>query len=176
MNSSGEYDTDILQWSERQASALRELARRRRELSNELDWEHVAEEIEDVGRSGSVAAQSLLRRILIHVIKAISSPDSTSMLHWRSEVVGFHGDLLDRITPSMRTRLDLSNLWQQAVRQAEANLAVHGRSVAPSLPRQCPLPLEDILDPAFDFLQAVEVARKQIGGTSSTPPSPPATS
>ena len=164
MNRSTAYDDDILEWSEQQATALRALARTRHDLSNELDWENVAEEIEGVGRSELVAVQSFIRQILIHIIKAVSAPDTTLMLHWRTEVIAFHGDMLDRITPSMRPRIDLSKLWQQAFKRAEADLGVHGRSVAPALPGRCPLALEDIVDPAFDFVKAVEAVRKQIDG------------
>jgi Domain of unknown function DUF29 len=163
MNHAADYDTDILEWSEQQASALRDLARTRRDLSNMLDWEHVAEEIEDVGRSQFLAVQSLVRQIFIHMIKAVSAPDATSMLNWRKEVGAFHRDLLDRITPSMRSRLDLSKIWQQALKQAELDLAVAGASILPALPRQCPLGIGDIIDPEFDFIRAVEIVREQIG-------------
>src|SRR5688572_19810073 len=111
MSHSMEYETDILTWSERQALALRELGRRQPPLSNELDWEHVAEEIEDVGRSEFIAVQSLLRQILIHLIKALSAARSESMLHWRKEVIALHRGMLDRITPSMPLRFDLPKLW-----------------------------------------------------------------
>ena len=43
------YDTDILAWSETQSNLLRRLARGER--VNGLDWDHVAEEIADVGIS-----------------------------------------------------------------------------------------------------------------------------
>jgi hypothetical protein len=43
------YDTDIVEWSERQAALLRRLGRGERINSDELDWPHIAEEIEDVG-------------------------------------------------------------------------------------------------------------------------------
>jgi hypothetical protein len=55
------YDEDILVWSEQQASVLRSL-RSRRDLPGELDLEHVAEEIEDVGRSELNAAKGLIGR------------------------------------------------------------------------------------------------------------------
>ena len=65
---SATYDADILEWSEEQASALRSLARSRPDLSNELDWENVAEEIECVGRSEFAAVRSYIRQIIIHLI------------------------------------------------------------------------------------------------------------
>src|SRR5437870_11319419 len=107
------YDEDILVWSEQQASVLRGL-RSRRDLPNELDLENVAEEIEDVGRSELNAAQSLIRQILVHIIKASSVPDVDLVMHWHGEAVGFHADLLDRVTPSMVNRIDASVLWRRA--------------------------------------------------------------
>src|SRR6266496_6361743 len=101
MASSALYDADILEWSEQQASALRSLARARPDLSNVIDWENVAEEIEDVGRSQFNAVRSYIRQILIHVAKALSVSDSQSLMHWHTEVRGFHSELIDRVAPSM---------------------------------------------------------------------------
>ena len=44
------YDDDTVTWADQQVAALRSLATRP-ELSNVLDWDNVAEEIEGVGRS-----------------------------------------------------------------------------------------------------------------------------
>lgn len=162
MKPSSTYETDILEWSEQQASTLRALAQRRRDLPNELDLEHIAEEIEDVGRSEFLAAQSLVRQIFIHVIKAVSAPDATSVAHWRSEVAAFHGDLLDRMTPSMRSRLDLAKLWQRARKQAELDLSIFGQSVSPVLPRACPLGIEALVEPDFDLFAAVDIVRREM--------------
>jgi hypothetical protein len=148
------YDTDILAWAEQQASVLRSL-RSRRDLPNELDLEHVAEEIEDVGRAEFNAAQSLIRQILIHIIKAVSVPDVDLVMHWHGEAAGFHSDLLDRITPSMINRLDAEKLWQRARKDAGTQLKAHGQTVAMHLPKECPLEIREIADPEFDFSRAV---------------------
>jgi hypothetical protein len=162
MASSALYDADILEWSEQQASALRNLALARPDLSNVIDWENVAEEIEDVGRSQFNAVRSYIRQILIHVVKALSVPDSQSLLHWHTEVRGFHGDLIDGVAPSMISRVDLPDLWRRAVKDAGVALAEHGQSLSSSLPRQCPLTVEEIVNPDFDFLHVVERIRAQI--------------
>lgn len=163
MNRSVLYDDDILEWSEQQADALRRVAQTRRDVSNEVDWEHVAEEIEDVGRSEFTAVKSFIRLILVHLIKAISVPDHSSLLHWRKEVVAFHRDLLDRITPSMHGRIDLDSAWRQAIKQADADLAVYGQEVAASLPKRCPVGMDDILAQDFDLIATAETLRKRIG-------------
>jgi hypothetical protein len=159
------YDTDILEWSEQQASALRELARARPDLSNVIDWENVAEEIECVGRSEFNAVRSLIRRIFIHLIKALSVPDRQALLHRHSEVRAFHSDLLDRLAPSMIVRMDVERPWQRAIKDATAALQAHGESIAARLPLQCPLTAAELADPEFDFVGTVEKARAQIGGS-----------
>ena len=57
------YDRDILSWSEHQADLLRRIARGER--VNDVDWEHVVEEIEDVGLSELHAVESHLDLILV---------------------------------------------------------------------------------------------------------------
>jgi Domain of unknown function DUF29 len=60
-----DYDTDILSWSERQASLLRRLAAGER-VNEQIDWENVAEEVESVGRSELHRTESLLIQALRH--------------------------------------------------------------------------------------------------------------
>src|SRR5215471_15258146 len=52
------YEEDFYAWTQQQAELLRRLPT----ISNELDIEHIAEEIEDLGRSDLRAAQSLCER------------------------------------------------------------------------------------------------------------------
>jgi hypothetical protein len=156
MSDSTLYDADILEWSERQASALRELARQRPELSNVIDWENVAEEIEDVGRSQFNAVRSYIRQILNHIIKALSVANPGSLSHWHKEARIFHGNMMDRIAPSMVPRVDIEVLWHRALKDAEVEMAEYGRSILQDLPRQCPLTAVEIANPEFDFLRAVE--------------------
>jgi hypothetical protein len=46
-----EYDTDVLLWSEHQASLLRRRAAGELVNDAELDWPNIAEEIESLGKS-----------------------------------------------------------------------------------------------------------------------------
>jgi hypothetical protein len=161
------YDTDILAWSERQAGVIRSL-RARRDLPNELDLEHVAEEIEDVGRSELNAAQSFIRQIFIHIIKAASAPDSDSTAHWQSETLAFHHDLLDRISPSMITRIDADKLWQRAIKEADAAMRYHHRALARNLPSACPFEINEIVSAEFEFGEAVARLTALIGGATNS--------
>ena len=56
------YDQDFVAWSKQQAEALRTAARIGSNQS--LDWENLAEEIEDLGKSARRELQSQIRRIV----------------------------------------------------------------------------------------------------------------
>ncbi|HEY0524542.1 MAG TPA: DUF29 domain-containing protein [Stellaceae bacterium] len=144
------YDDDVFAWSQQQAAVLRDLARTRRDLPNELDLEHVAEEIEDLGIAQLRAVEKLLRRLLEHAIKLASSPSSdAAAAGWRQEVRTFQGDALTGYTAAMRPRIDLGRIWQLAVRNATVSLADHGKMPA-TLPAACPFELDELLTEQFD--------------------------
>src|SRR4249919_1955192 len=109
------YDEDILVWSEQQAAALRSLASRR-DLPNELDLANVIEEIEDVGRSEFHAVESYVENILVHLILLWSDPDAPAVRGWIAEIAAWDAALGRRLSPAMRTRLDMGALWRQAQR------------------------------------------------------------
>ncbi len=85
-------ETDILEWTEQQAAALRALAARP-DLPNALDLENVIEEIEALGRSQFKAATNPVRLILLHVLKAAFAPDASSLAHWRTEIASWQSDV-----------------------------------------------------------------------------------
>ena len=143
------YDDDIVTWSEQQAAAVRALARRP-DLSNALDWENVAEEIESVGRSHVRAVRGLLIQLLAHLIKRVSAPTASANPHWRREVVTFQVTALDHFERSMRQRLDVNRIWRTAVVVAEADLLPFGNELIPGLPADCPVSLDDLLSETFD--------------------------
>jgi hypothetical protein len=154
------YDDDFLVWTERQATALRALAKSRVDLPNDLDLEHVAEEIEDLGKSELNAVRSHIRNIMTHVIKAASAPAAPAQRHCLAEITNFHVDMLDGLAPSMSNRLDLDNLWGQAIRKARGELAEFGDAIRPDLEGPCPLDRAALLGgvPAFEARVAELIA------------------
>jgi hypothetical protein len=109
------YERDILSWSEHQADLLRRLARGER--VNDVDWEHVVEEIDDVGLSELNAVRSYLRLMLVHLLKLQGWPDSPAADHWRRKIVSFQSDAMQRFAPSMRLRVDLASLYARALNE-----------------------------------------------------------
>jgi hypothetical protein len=131
-----DYDTDILQWSEQQAELLR------RRASNALDWDNLAEEIEDVGRSQLRAVESHLVQALLHDLKAVAWPLSRDVPHWRAEARGQRDDARSAFTPSMRQRLDVAELYRRALRRLPDVID----DVPPlRVPQVCPVTLDELL-------------------------------
>lgn len=157
------YEDDIVAWAEQQAQAIRELSRMRPELSNVLDWDHVAEEIEGVAQDFFYQFTGLTRQFLIHLAKALSAPQSPSLPHWGVEASNFHDDAIDRFTQSMRQKVNVDELWARALKQAKRGLAAHGDALAQDLPPRCPLTLDELVDPEMDLDKAVSIASVRLG-------------
>ena len=132
------YDQDILLWAEHQADALR------RRALNEIDWENVAEEIVDVGRSELRAVASHLVQALLHDLKAEAWPLSREAPHWRAEARGQRDDARAAFTRSMaqREELDIAELYRRALRRLPD--MIDGVPPLP-LPEACPVTLEELL-------------------------------
>lgn len=95
------YERDIVAWAEVQASALRS----RNGGENALDYDNLAEEIEDVGKSQQRACRSHVERIIEHLLKLELIASTADHPHWRGEVLAFRNNLHDDLTPTLNARL-----------------------------------------------------------------------
>ena len=139
------YETDFLRWTQEQSALLR--AGR----WAELDREHIAEELDDMGREQQLALQSLLRQILLHLLKLEYSPARAPRTQWAEEIIEFRDQAQARIdaTPSLKHHApDLyEKAWLQARRAAEKSFALYGEMVM--VPELCPYSLEQALAPDY---------------------------
>jgi Domain of unknown function DUF29 len=135
------YHRDALAWAEQQAALLRRAARG--EWVNDIDWDHVVEEIEDVGLSELSAVKSHLRQLLIHLLKLHGWPDTQTGEHWLNEAIQFQGEAESRFLPSMRQRIDIAPLHASALRIVTA-LQLDGMPPR-ALPVTCDLTVDDLL-------------------------------
>jgi hypothetical protein len=142
------YDLDFIEWTRRQAEALRARGRG----SNAVDWERVAEEIEDMGVSERRACESFIEQILIHFLKIAYVGPVEAVEHWRAEIVGFRVGLERRLTPSLRAQLpaELPGAYADALRILSARLKADGLVI--DLPRTCPYSWDDILGRESDWV------------------------
>lgn len=96
-----EYETDFYQWLGNQARALRARA------GEALDWDNLAEEIEDMARSQNRALVSHLRVLFIHLIKWRMQPEHRSR-SWRGSINEARDQIADLLeqSPSLKHKLD----------------------------------------------------------------------
>ena len=137
------YEHDYFAWSQEQAAALRRMAERR--VNTELDLEHLAEEIEELGGSDLRALESDLVRIIEHLLKLRYSPAQEPRRGWILSVVE-HRDrvqaTIERSNSLARRFPDLlPAAWRRARRLAAKGLELDGLDPG-VLPDRCPWDLE----------------------------------
>ena len=135
------YDEDFYVWTRRQAELLR--AGR----YDELDLEHLIEEIDDLGGAARKSVRSRVRTILEHLLKLEHSPAVDPRAGWRDTIRTQRDDLLDDLTPTLSRELEqeLAGLYEQACKRAEGSLRDHGEATAAAaLPPTCPYALDQI--------------------------------
>jgi hypothetical protein len=126
------YETDFFEWTKIQAKALNE------HNIKLLDWEHLKEEIEDLGNEKLNAVNSFLRQLIEHRLKLDYSQEIYPRNHWLKEVDNFQNEIEDRLTKSLLNKLDLGKQYERARR-------VVLREYKLDIPEQCPYTFEDLM-------------------------------
>lgn len=139
------YEHDIVAWAREQA----ELLRSRR--FTDLDIEHLAEEIEDVGKSEQRELASRIAVLSAHLLKWQYQPEKRGK-SWEITIRNQRKNVSDNLeeTPSLKVLLDspawLERVWRDAIALAEKETGIG----ADRFPELCPWRVDQILD--FDFL------------------------
>jgi hypothetical protein len=136
------YDDDFFAWTQHTAALLRTgcLAA--------VDVEHLAEEVEDMGKRERRELDSRLRMLLVHLLKWQLQPDRRSP-SWKVTIVTQRAEIdgLLRDSPSLRPRVasELARNYDVAVERvaAETGLATE------TLPATCPWSAAQVLDRTF---------------------------
>jgi len=132
------YKNDIVAWAKEQAFLLRS-----GKLSI-LDIEHIAEEIEDVGKSEQRELASRMAVLLAHLLKWQYQPERQSG-SWQRTIKEQRKAVLRRLknTPSLRVSINdtewLEDAWGDAV-----SIAIHETGMD-SFPEACPWTIANIL-------------------------------
>ncbi len=141
------HDADFYAWTRQQARALRRLKALR--LNAELDLDHLAREIRDLGSEQLFALQSQTERLIEHLLKLQYSRHEQPRRQWLISINNARNEIERRMTASLRRRLAVSlpKLHAHARRNAALALEDHGEAeAAAALPLECPYPLDLLLD------------------------------
>jgi hypothetical protein len=154
------YHQDFYAWTQQQARCLRDLQSSSIGLPDGIDLVHLIEEVESLGKRELIAVTSRIRRILVLLLTAASGAGEEAAPHARSEAATLHAEILDAYTQSMRTLIDMNELWRTATRIAEAGLRAHDATLQSGLPEACPLAPADFTADEFDFGGALSRLRE----------------
>ena len=132
------YDTDDYLWIQQTISLLKN------KNFNELDLEHLIEELDDLGRERKHQVKSLLKQIIRHLLllEFWTEEYEDNYRHWQSEIITFREKLNDRMTKNFSNYLEdeLENIYKQARKY------VNVKSGLDTFPQDCPYTIEQLLD------------------------------
>lgn len=80
------YERDFQRWATEQAQALRAAGALRPNLPQEVDWEHLVEEVEGLARSNRYALESRMTVLLMHLLKWLLQERKRSG-SWQSTII-----------------------------------------------------------------------------------------
>lgn len=134
------YDTDIVAWAAEQARLIR--AGR----FDQVDLEHIAEEIEDVGKSEQRELANRMAVLLAHLLKWLHQPERRGS-SWESTIREQRKALARRLqkTPSLQHCLNDKEWWEDAWLDARTEAARETGIGFDRYPDVCPWTSAEIL-------------------------------
>lgn len=138
------YNKDYLLWLQCTVDHLRH-----RRL-DQLDWENLIEEIEDLARNEKRKASSYLRQLLIHLLiyQYWQTEREYSGRGWREEIGNFRYEL--KLLFQSKTLLNFILGEFDSIYQSARKAAINKSGLIPELfPQESSFSLDDILDDDF---------------------------
>lgn len=136
------YELDFHAWTEEQARLLRS------SRIADIDFDHIADEIETLGASERRELESRLKVLLLHLLKWQYQPQGRS-----SGWIGTIDEQRDQIDSLLRQSPSIRKLVAEYVVHAYSKArrsAAHETGLARDVfPDQCPYQEQEILDPEF---------------------------
>jgi len=140
------YQEDYSLWIEQTTQQLRE------RNADSLDWQHLAEEIEDLGKELKHKVDSYLKQLLIHLLlyQYWTEEKERCGIGWRIEINNFRDELewlfeSKSLYSYFLTRIDL--IYIKARRQAIVKTQLNEQT----FPKICPFSVEQILTDELFF-------------------------
>ncbi|ACK64478.1 protein of unknown function DUF29 [Rippkaea orientalis PCC 8801] len=140
INLSQVYDLDDHLWLEETIKLLKN------HQLDQLDVEHLIEELESLSRRDKAKVASLLQQIIIHclMLQYWTNEYQYNNNHWQGEILTFRDQLNRLLTTNLNNYLldELQNLYQTASKITAKKM---GQDIS-LFPSQCPYRLEQLLD------------------------------
>ncbi|HJU10687.1 MAG TPA: DUF29 domain-containing protein [Candidatus Binataceae bacterium] len=140
------YDQDYYAWVQEQVRVLRE---RRTE---EVDWENVAEELDDLGKSEKWSIESHLETLIEHLLKLGYTRSITRERNsrlWQGTVKLARSKIRRRLAQSPSLRGKIPELFASAYEDGRTKMLARTKLPDNAIPASCPWTLDQVLDDGF---------------------------
>ena len=136
------YDQDFYGWAMAEASLLRQ------HKWDELDIEHLAEELESMGASEKREIRSRMKQLMKHLLKWKYQPD-LQCRSWKNSIRNQRLELEDVIkdNPSLKPSLNenIKEVYMRALTDAAEETGIYKEN----FPTECPYTFDQIMDDQF---------------------------
>ena len=142
VNTGSRYDQDYYLWFADQARLLRA------GTWQQIDVQHLAEELEDMGKREKRALRSRAVVLLAHLLKYRFQPQHRSA-SWSGTIREQRKQLIDLISDSPSLRPQLQEELQDCYISASLLAAGETGLAETVFPDQCPFSIDQLLDPGY---------------------------
>jgi len=144
------YETDIVLWLEEQVKLLRD------RKFEELDMDHLLEEIEDLGNQRDTI-ERLWALTMMHMLKWKYQPDRRCN-SWKSSIKGHAKHAARRFFKTPTNKRHVEEFFQDAYEEAKLEAANETFLDLSSFPIECEWSYQQLLDEKFieDFLKEMD--------------------
>jgi hypothetical protein len=133
------YEIDYEQWLEQTINFLKN------NRLEELDLEHLIEELEELGRRDKLTVESFLEQIIRHLLLLHfwTEENDYNANHWQAEIMSFRTQINEYLTQNLRNHLlvNQSKIYQKALKYVRQKT---GYNV--TFPEECPYTLAQLLE------------------------------
>lgn len=139
MNLASLYDVEYDQWLARTISLLKE------NRFNELDKDHLIEELEDLSRREKKTVERFLEQIIRHLLlwQYWTAEHDYNANHWQAEIMSFRTQINEDLTQNLRNHLQENQvkIYEKALKYVKQKT---GYEV--DFPENCPYTLDQLLE------------------------------
>jgi hypothetical protein len=138
------YENDVIAWANEQAAFIRA------GKFDLLDIEHIADEIEDVGKSEKRELRSRIAVLLTHLLKWQFQPERRGN-SWQRTIKTQRKEIAAHITNTPSLKAEISNQdWWESVWADTLIIATKETGLNfDDFPEECPWEYQDVVNPEF---------------------------
>ncbi|MDJ0511166.1 MAG: DUF29 domain-containing protein [Crocosphaera sp.] len=133
------YYLDTNQWLDITIKLLRE------NRLEELDLDHLIEELEELGRRDKLTVESFLEQIIRHLLllEYWQEQQFYNANHWQAEIMSFRTQIQEYLTTNLRKHLEEHKIkvYKKALKYVRQKT---GYSI--NFPEKCPYTIEQLID------------------------------